>query len=200
MLVATLSVLATILTVLRSWPQFVRVVIRRNAEGVSALTWMLALAAHTGWMMFGVLSGIWLFVIVNFLSGAGCAGIVWKIRSPMPVAVTVAGGAALSAAVFQVGEEELLALVVGMSLAMFMPQAFATLRSNIEGVSPVAWTITALSSIVWLSWAFVIGRPTLVIAHFVMLPLAVTIALAAWRADRTDALTGEAFEDGPVPA
>ena len=183
-MLAVLNVLATVFTVLRSWPQFTRIVVRKNRSGVSALTWSLALANHTIWIVYGALANEPLLIVANILAGAGCAAIVGSLRSPPTSVATTILATATALALLQLGENVLLIAGVSSAIAMFLPQAIRVIRSNSEGISTLAWTTSALSSITWLTWGFVRGRPALVTAHFVMLPVAIFIALNSWRHHR----------------
>lgn len=176
MLLICLSVLATILTVLRSWPQFIRIVAKGDGVGVSALTWTLALANHSGWLTFAVLADVPLLMLTNFLAAVGCAAIVWKVRSANLALLTITVASVLAALVFQLGESVLLVAINATAIAMFVPQAIRVLRTGSEGVSTAAWGIAALASMSWIAWGFVLERPTLVVAHFVMLPTSLVIA------------------------
>jgi uncharacterized protein with PQ loop repeat len=181
-LVMILSVLAVVFTTLRSWPQFVRIVIKQERSGVSALTWAMALANHTGWFVFGLVSGLPLLIGVNLLAAAGCAGTVWVLRSGRwALAVTVAS-ATLALAAFALGETALLVIITSASLTMFVPQLLRTVHEPAAGVSPAAWAVAALASVTWLAYAWAIDRPSIVIAHLVMLPLSLLILARVWSA------------------
>jgi uncharacterized protein with PQ loop repeat len=174
-LAAVLSVVALILTTLRSWPQFVRIVVRREQTGVSALTWQIALAAHTGWFAYGLLAGLPLLVVVNLLAGAGCAATTWVLRSGVTVIAVTAAALAISALAFSVADGVHLAVVTVLAMAMFWPQLVRTFRAPAAGVSPTAWAVSALASTTWLAYAWAIDRPSIVIAHLFMLPAALVI-------------------------
>jgi uncharacterized protein with PQ loop repeat len=174
-LVLTLSVLTVVFTTLRSWPQFVRIVVRHEQDGVSVTTWSLALANHTGWFAYGVLAGLPVFVVVNLLAAFGCAGTVWVLRSPVRALAVAAATAALTLAAHAVDAAVVLAIITGISLSMFVPQAVRAVHRPAAGVSPASWATAALASALWLSYAWAIGRFSLVIADFFMLPLSLVI-------------------------
>lgn len=173
--VMVLGGLTVVLTTLRSWPQFVRIARTRQRTGVSTLTWTIALANHTGWLAFGLLSGVPLLVVVNLLSGAGCAATVWALRSWRPVAASVALTTAGAVAAFSMSDALLLGATTCSALAMFVPQLVRTLRHDAPGVSPAAWATAALASTSWLAYAVLIDRPSIVIAHCFMLPASLAI-------------------------
>jgi uncharacterized protein with PQ loop repeat len=173
--VVVLSVLTTVLTTLRSWPQFVRIVTTGERLGVSPLTWALALASHTGWIAYGFASGLPLLVLTNLVAALGCGATTWVLRSARVAAGVAVAAGALAVAVAAVSDSVLLALVTTAALVMFVPQLVRTLREPSVGVSPWAWAISASASAAWLAYAWVIGRPSIVVAHYVMLPTSLLI-------------------------
>ncbi|HXW35919.1 MAG TPA: hypothetical protein VEJ87_15195 [Acidimicrobiales bacterium] len=174
-MVLILGVLAVVLTVARSWPQFIRIVVKRDNTGVSVLTWMLVMTAHLGWLMYGILDHVVLLVIVNTLCALGCAAILLRLRPLQYLLVPVVGMPLASVALYGISNGALLATVIGLSLVMFVPQVLTVFRAPHHGVSPLTWALSALSSITWISWSIMVGRPLLAAAHYVMLPIALAI-------------------------
>lgn len=175
MFVIVVSAAALVFTVLRTWPQFIRIVVKGERAGVSLTTWMLALVNHAGWFMYGLLSPIPLFIASNLLAGLGCAATVWTLRSKKPVfAITLAAGL-VSWAVFSLDSAVLLVIVNCTAIGMFLPQLVRVFRSNPEGVSITAWVMAALASATWILYGFVINNPAVVAAHFLMLPASLAI-------------------------
>ena len=179
-----LGLLAVVFTVARAWPQFVRIVVRRDSTGVSILTWMLILSAHLGWLSYGILDGVVLLIIVNTLSALGCAVIVLRLRPIRFLAAAVAGTGVASWALYEIRNGVLLGVLIGLSLVMFLPQVVKVFHAPHQGVSPVTWTLSALSSITWISWSIMVGRPLLGAAHYVMLPAALVILAMTLRGKR----------------
>lgn len=176
-----LDVLAVVFTVARTWPQFIRIVVRRDSTGVSTLTWTLVLSAHVGWLTYGILDRVVLLMVVNTLSALGCAVIVMRLRSVRSLVAPVAGTLVASWALYEIRNGVLLGVLIGLSLVMFLPQVISVVRTPHEGVSPVTWTLSALASITWISWSIMIGRPLLGAAHYVMLPFALVILVMTVR-------------------
>ena len=176
-----LDVLAVVFTVARTWPQFVRIVVRRDSTGVSILTWTLVLSAHLGWLTYGVLDHLALLIIVNILSALGCAVIVLRLRPLRFLVGPVAGTILASSALYEIRNGVLLGALIGLSLVMFVPQVVTVFRVPHQGVSPITWTLSALSSITWIAWSIMVGRPLLGAAHYVMLPIALVILVMALR-------------------
>jgi uncharacterized protein with PQ loop repeat len=185
MLVTVLSVLAVVFTTLRSWPQFVRLIVKGERAGVSALTWAMALANHTGWFVYGIVAGVPLLIWVNLVAAAGCGATTWVLRSWRMVAAVAAATVVVAVASSAVAEGLLLAIITVASLTMFVPQLVRTWRRparaaagagrSAQGVSPAAWLVAALASMTWLAYAWAIERPSIVIAHFFMLPMSLVI-------------------------
>ena len=189
--VVVLDVLAVVFTVARTWPQFIRIVIRRDSTGVSSLTWTLVLSAHLGWLTYGVLDRVVLLMVVNTLSALGCAVIVLRLRPGRFLIAPVAGTLLASGGLYEISNGALLGVVIALSIVMFIPQAVKVVRAPHQGVSPVTWTLSALSSMTWISWSIMVGRPLLGAAHYIMLPFA--LAILAMTVRRNSRLEPEAF-------
>ena len=175
------EVLAALLTVARTWPQFLRIVIRKDSTGVSAFAWGLVMTAHVGWLMYGIQDHVLLLMVVNALAASGCAAIMLRLGSVGPVVVLVMGTSLAAWTLYSISNGVLLSAVVGLSLIMFLPQAVKVSRAPHEGVSPVTWALSAASSITWIFWSFMVSRPALAAAHYVMLPTALVIMIRAMR-------------------
>lgn len=174
-MVIVLDVLAVLFTVARTWPQFIRIVVRRDSTGVSVLTWVLVMTAHLGWLTYGVLDHLLLLIIVNALSALGCALIVLRLRAVRFLVVAVAATGLASWVLYEIRNGVLLGVVIALSLVMFIPQVVKVFRAPHQGVSPLTWTLSSLSSVTWISWSLVVGRPFLAAPHYVMLPVALAI-------------------------
>lgn len=173
--VIVLDVLAVVLTVARTWPQFIRIVVRRDSTGVSGLTWMLVMISHLGWLMYGLFDHVVLLIVVNTLAALGCAAILVRLRPLHYLLIGVGAMGLASAALYAISNGALLTAVIGLSLVMFVPQVVTVFREPHYGVSPLTWTLSALSSMTWISWSFLVGRPVLAAAHYAMLPIALVI-------------------------
>jgi uncharacterized protein with PQ loop repeat len=182
--VIVLDILAVVFTVARTWPQFIRIVVRRNSTGVSTLTWTLVLSAHLGWLTYGVLDHLVLLIVVNILSALGCAVIILRLRPAVFLIAPFAGTVLASWALYEIRNGLLLGALIGLSLVMFLPQVVKVFRAPHQGVSPVTWTLSALSSITWISWSIMVGRPILGASHYVMLPIALAILAMTLRSKR----------------
>ena len=175
------EVLAALLTVARTWPQFLRIVIRKDSTGVSFFAWGLVMTAHVGWLMYGVQDHVPLLIVVNALASSGCAAILLRLRSVVLVVVLGVGTSLAAWALYSISNVVLLSAVVGLSLVMFLPQAVKVARSPHEGVSPLTWALSAASSMTWIAWSLMVSRPALAAAHYVMLPTALFILIRAMR-------------------
>jgi uncharacterized protein with PQ loop repeat len=176
-----LATVATMFTVGRTWPQFMRIVVRKDKSGVSLTTWSLALSNHTGWLVYGLFTQEPVFIISNVLAGLGCAATVWVLHSWQRMAQVCAVVAVASSVLYLGTDSLLLTCVTGFTLSVVIPQLVAVLRSPATGVSTIAWLIAACSSSTWIAWAISIDRLTVAVAHFVMLPAALVIASRAMR-------------------
>lgn len=185
MLTEVLGTVATCSTIARTWPQFVRIAIRKNKEGVSLGTWSLALTNHTAWFMYGVLTSVPVFIVSNLFAAMGCAATVVALHSWKRLVMIVCAAAVLTTAIFYlISDSATLAIIVAVTMSMMLPQLWSVFRSPVSGVSPTAWLVSAVSSITWIAWAQSIHRLTVVAAHFVLLPAALIIAARAMYAHR----------------
>jgi uncharacterized protein with PQ loop repeat len=179
-LTEVLGTVATCSTIARTWPQFVRIAVRKDKEGVSLATWSLALTNHTGWFMYGILTAEPVFIISNIFAGFGCAATVVTLQSWKRMAQIAFAAAILTVAIFYgISASATLVVIVAITMSMMLPQLWSIFRSPATGVSVTAWLVSALSSITWIAWAQSIHRLTVVVAHFVLLPAALIIATRA---------------------
>lgn len=72
-------------------------------------------------------------------------------------------------------------LGTALAVSMFVPQLLTVIRSSAAGVSAWTWLVTAVSSGVWVLYAFALGRPPLAACHAVILPASLVIADRARR-------------------
>lgn len=177
MTVTIVSIFAVIFTIARSWPQFLKIVVKGERSGVSVSTWLIALVAHTSWCAYGVLSPVLLFIPVNILAGAGCAATAWALGARWQVFAAIAGGTGVSLIAFSISDPTLLTVIVMLSIAMFIPQMIKVFRSSPQGLSLATWVIAVLASSTWIFWAFLIGRPNVASAHYFMLTVSLIIVI-----------------------
>lgn len=184
MVSTVLGVAAVTSTILRSWPQFVSVLRTHKAAGVSTLTWTLVLNNHSAWSAYGLLSENPVLIFANILATMGCAATVWVLGSRLRAVLVTIAAALGASAIYAFDDGLLLAILVGLSLSMFVPQMLKVFRTSPEGVSVSAWVIAALSSVIWISWASSIDHVALASAHFFIGPVATVIAVRTYMAHR----------------
>jgi uncharacterized protein with PQ loop repeat len=126
-------------------------------------------------------------IISNLLSAVGCVAVLVAIerrrcqkRLALKVGVALLGGAVVALTSLG-GATALTVLATMLSVSMFLPQLFLVLRSGAAGVSGVTWLVTAISSGVWVLYAFALGRPSIAACHLVIVPASLVIAYRARR-------------------
>lgn len=174
----------------RSWPQFVRIVVKHDPSGVSVVSWTLVLANFTMWATYGVVSELPVLIVANVLAGLGSAGIVVSLgrhglahrwQAPAAVAAALAGASAVYLAL---GATALLSVATVMAVGMFLPQLWTVFKTEPSGVSPLTWWLGVLAGVVWLGYGFTIGQPEIAAPHAVMTPCALAILWRVYTYDR----------------
>jgi uncharacterized protein with PQ loop repeat len=183
----TLGVIGTTLGIIRAWPQVREIVYRGRIAGVSVQTWALTLLNNASWLTLGLVITALPIIISNLLSAVGCIAVLVAIERRRPqkrlapkVGVALLGGAVVALTSLG-GAMALTVLATMLSVSMFLPQLFLVLRSGAGGVSAVTWLVTAISSGVWVLYAFALGRPSIAACHLVIVPASLVIAYRARR-------------------
>jgi uncharacterized protein with PQ loop repeat len=180
-----LGVIGTTLGVLRAWPQVRGIVCRHETAGVSVQTWALTLLNNASWLTLGLIIAAPPIIVSNALSAVGCLAVLLAIqrrqaeRRLARKAAVVLGGAALVGLTSLGGATALTVLATALAVSMFLPQLVTVLRSGGAGVSPTTWIVTAISSGVWILYAFALGRPSIGACHLVIMPSSLVIAYRA---------------------
>src|SRR5688572_10565020 len=78
--VTLIGTLAVITSIVRSWPQVIRL-LRGNtsAKGVSVATWCIGTAGQTGWAVWGFANHVPAAMISNTLNSIGCSAVLLAI-------------------------------------------------------------------------------------------------------------------------
>jgi uncharacterized protein with PQ loop repeat len=145
-------------------------------------TWTLALINHIGWLTYGILTAVPVFIFCNAFAAIGCAATVCVMHSPKRMVQILSSSFAVAAIIYGVSDPLLLTVITVVTFMVVLPQLVAVFRTSAKGVSTTAWVIAACSSITWICWAISIHRMTVVIAHFILLPSAIVITIRAMRA------------------
>ena len=181
MQVSTLGAVAIVLQQLRTWPQAVRIIRRKDASGVSVASWSLALVSCVTWLEYGIVFKDPVFIINNVFNLAGTVAILLALvrhagASPaLPLLVALGTTAVVWLMNVLGGRTAVGTAATLMGIAMFLPQVIKVFRSPTSGVSPVTWALVSLSSLSWLAYGLVMHQPAVWISHLVILPCAVTV-------------------------
>lgn len=181
MLVSVLGVIAIILQWIRMWPQAVHILRRRDATGVSEITWHISLVVSVVWFTYGFAYHAPVFIVNNVMTAAVTVCILYGVArygsgSRWLPLVTIVASTVSSLLLLDLGGTKVFsAVAIGAGMVMFLPQAVKVFRSSVSGVSPLAWRLTALSSAAWLAYALVRDLPAVLITHAVVLPCTLVI-------------------------
>jgi uncharacterized protein with PQ loop repeat len=201
-----LGIVGTTLGILRAWPQVREIAGRGRTEGVSVQTWAMTLLNNTTWLTLGVIITAFPIVVSNLLSAVGCIAVLVAVERRRPqkrltrkIAITLAGLAVIGLT-SRGGATALTVLATMLAVSMFMPQLFTVLRSGAGGVSASTWVVTAISSAVWILYAFALGRPSIGACHIVIMPASLVIAYRARRELRRTETSARGEARGREPA
>jgi uncharacterized protein with PQ loop repeat len=188
MITIVVGVAATVAGLARSWPQVARIVVRRDAEGVSAMTWMLSLSAFITWEAIGILERIPLTIVFNILSFLGASAVLVTLVWQRHLGVWLPGIAAVLAVAVNVsvflifGAVGTSVLGIGISALMFLPQAAGVALRPSLGVSSITWWLAVTTSVLWMLYGRMVGQFVLVVPNLFMLPAE---AIILWRLSTT---------------
>jgi uncharacterized protein with PQ loop repeat len=172
---------AVVLTVVRSWPQFVHLLRIPAATGVSTATWALAVACALAWASWGVRYEEPANIVANVLTGAGAAAVLgrlWRERGGAVLGWSAMAVGAVAAVVVTDAHLPgvLAAAAVTLGSVMFLPQVLEAWRtSDVGGISITAWVLTFGSAAAWLGYAVSIGDVVVGLPCMVILPAAASV-------------------------
>jgi uncharacterized protein with PQ loop repeat len=153
-LITALGTLTIVLHQVKTWPQTIRILRRRDAIGVSALTWSLVLTGNLTWVVYGMALGDLVLIVTNVGAAVAAAAVLVAMARQRAAPGGLAGWVVLGTVGFAVGLDKvagtptLAAVAVGLVMVMFMPQAVKVFRAPVSGVSPATWWLQVVSSAV----------------------------------------------------
>ena len=182
MLVSAFGVASIISSIIRSWPQAVRIVKRRETVGVSALSWSLAFACNISWVAYAAGAHTTPPLIANLLTGVGVLAILGSLERErrsgvVPVAAAVVATAVVCDVVAGLlfGAAGIGWVAASISIVMFLPQVVAVMTHEVDGVSPLTWWLIGASSSIWGTYGLLTDQWELVVGTFVVVPAAAVI-------------------------
>lgn len=197
MLTAALATTATVLTVVRAWPQVSRIAIHHDTTGVSASTWTLMLMAHVLWIAWSVGLGVVAVAIANVLAALGCVAVLVTMARHCAFRATPAlmgatavglGGVGLMAS----GAASLLAAATtAITALMVLPQVVKAFREETKGISAATWWMAIASSITWSTYYVLIGQFAMILPNVVIFPSAIAILAKVYAARRPKRTTSQ---------
>lgn len=184
MLVAVLGLSSIVLQQVRTLPQIVRIVRRRDASGVSALTWSLVLVSCLTWFVYGFVFDDPVFIFNNVLTTGGALAVLLAMARcgaaswSRPLIVAAATIVLLWLLVTVGGHTAFAVFATAIGLVMFLPQVYRVFRSSdVSGVSPGTWGLIALSSFSWILYGLATMQPAVLGSHAVIFPSSLAVIL-----------------------
>ncbi len=164
MLVALLGYAAAAVGVSCFWPQIVRLVRTRRADGISRVSASLAVTSTATWLSYGLLSAQGPHIVANapamLLAIATLVVLTRTVRLPARYLLTgFATWAAVAGTAYTLGgvvAVSLLATCIG--LFRQVPQLWTAFRgASLVGLSPHPLALIVISAALWLSYALAVG-------------------------------------------
>lgn len=187
--VAVLGWLATCLGTSLGLPQLLRILLTRNVEGLSLVSWQTMLGVNIAWAVHGwgigqlpqlLASALSLFSTIPILMLVGRLG----GRRPLPLLLPGLLVAIGMIAVDQVFGSVVYGIVaIAPGLVVSSGQTVELIRArHVRGVSPVSISLAVVNMTMWLTWAWLVHDAGTVIA--VAIGWANAVINLAWYAMR----------------
>ncbi|MGB1084928.1 MAG: hypothetical protein ACPG1B_10045 [Ilumatobacteraceae bacterium] len=166
------GILAALITIAFPWPQLVRGIKLRTAEGVSGSSWLMMFFAMSGWALYGVEHSDRYQQISAALTLPAVCGVLFIIHRSHGISVKQAGltVAALSLGVATValgGEIGSAVVVIGTCLLVGSTALASVMTSIPVGFSSATLNISSLAQAAWLLHSCLFGK-WIVAAHAVL--------------------------------
>jgi len=171
--IATSSgIVAALITIAFPWPQLVRSIRLRTAEGVSGSSWLMLFFAMSGWALYGIERSDRYQQISAALTLPAVCGVLFIIHRSHGISVKQAGltVAALSLGVATValgGEIGSAVVVIGTCLLVGSTALASVMTSIPVGFSSATLNISSLAQAAWLLHSCLFGK-WIVAAHAVL--------------------------------
>ena len=166
------GILAALITIVFPWPQLVRGIRLRTAEGVSGSSWLMMFFAMSGWALYGVEHSDRYQQVSAALTLPAVCGVLFIIHRSHGIPVKQAGltvaALGLGVATVALGGEIGSAVVVIGTCLLIGSTALASVMSSIPiGFSSATLNISSLAQAAWLLHSFLFGK-WIVVAHAVL--------------------------------
>lgn len=174
---------------------------KRGGSGVSVGTWMLMYTAYCSWLGYGLRTNSPSQVAANVVAGVLGAWLLYVLLAGTRWRWVIILGAPVTslALIMSLSEPAMNAVLLSFEAA-FIPQivkSYKAWRGKVPapGVSLLAWTLSAVSSLLWLSYAIVGGRLLVVATCLIALVCASAILLFSMLANSSGASREPASSD-----
>ena len=166
------GIVAALITIVFPWPQLVRGIRLRTAEGVSGSSWLMLFFAMSGWALFGIAHSDRYQQISAALTLPAVCGVLFIIHRSHGISAKQAGltvaALGLGVATVALGGEIGSAVVVIGTCLLIGSTALASVMTSIPvGFSSATLNISSLAQAAWLLHSCLFGK-WIVAAHAVL--------------------------------
>lgn len=157
------GILAALITIVFPWPQLVRGLRLRTAEGVSGSSWLMMFFAMSGWALYGVEHSDRYQQVSAALTLPAVCGVLFIIHRSHGISATHAGltvaALGLGVATVALGGEIGSAVVVIGTCLLIGSTALASVMTSIPvGFSSATLNISSLAQAAWLLHSCLFGK------------------------------------------
>ena len=169
---ASAGIGAALITIAFPWPQLIRGIRLRSAEGVSGSSWLMMFFAMSGWALYGIEHSDRYQQVSAALTLPAVGGVLYIIHRSQGISLPHAGVtvAALGLGVITValgGEIGSAVVVIGTSLLIGSTALTSVMSSIPIGFSSATLNISSLAQAAWLLHSCLFGK-WIVAAHAVV--------------------------------
>ena len=166
------GILAALITIVFPWPQLVRGIRLRTAEGVSGSSWLMLFFAMSSWALYGIEHSDRYQQVSAALTLPAVCGVLFIIHRSHGISATHAGltvtALGLGVATVALGGEIGSAVVVIGTCLLIGSTALASVMSSIPvGFSSATLNISSLAQAAWLLHSCLFGK-WIVAAHAIL--------------------------------
>jgi len=175
------------------WPQVLRLARTHDADGISIVTTLWAMAGFTLWSAYGVRKGLPAIWIANGQALLGFAAVLalcarWNPPVRRVSLLVIVEGALLALLGTRVPVDAIGICAIVVGATSFVPQAVVAWRTaDVSGVSVATYVLLSISATLWAVYGVLRRDPIVVAPNLLIVPTAVLVAVraAASRVDPT---------------
>ncbi len=182
--------LAILLGVFSIWPQVIRVYAKQSVEGVSGLSYLIALTGTMMWFAYALNTRNLPLLLANTSTNiATIALMVLLVRKralPLWLTTTVFALTVSYCGILSAMAPSAVGITgVIVSTISILPQVWRAMRTEyLLGISPSSYALLAATSCAWFSHGILVDDAIISAPNFVLAPSALFISWKAWSSQR----------------